>query len=386
MSFKTVKADKKNISSTQLIQAAAALVLVDAISGDTAEGKTLTFSLSTASLAENSGSTVTLTATAEDNVDSDTKVNFTLSGDATSGTDYSVAATFVTISSGSKTASTTFTITDDSVYEGNETITFTSSTITGDAGYTNESATISFTITENESAPLVTMNFNNCSNNTAISTTVAETDGSNCVTVFLSQAADEAVTVSVSLSGTASSSDYSSDYLSSGDVTINAGNTQASYSFNPTADSINEQNETLIVSISSVSGADATESGTQSETITITDTTTNPAITITVDSSSRSETSSNPFTITATSSVKTYEDVTISLLISGTSTEGTDFETISDITIAAQNTEGTSSFSMIDDSIYEGSETIIIDISGVSGGQASESGTQQITLTINEGG
>ena len=71
---KTVKADKKNISSTQLMQAAAALVAVDAISGETAEAKTLTFSLSAASLAENSGSTVTLTATTTKAVTSDTVV------------------------------------------------------------------------------------------------------------------------------------------------------------------------------------------------------------------------------------------------------------------------------------------------------------------------
>ena len=373
-------------SNVAVVTKAIGVALVATVlTNDEDEPSKLNFSLSSSSAAENGGTTITLTATAEDNVNSDTKVNFTLSGDATSGTDYSVAATFVTISSGSKTASTTFTITDDSVYEGNETITFTSSTITGDDGYINESAAISFTITENESAPVITMNFNNCSSFTAISTTVAENaSGTHCITTFTSQIADEDITVNVSLGGTAGTSDYSSDYLSRGYITIDANSTQSSFSFDPSTDSINEQNETLIVSISSVSGADATESGTQSETITITDTTTDSTVSFAASASSIDENSSSSITITATLSAATYEDVSISLSTSGTSTEGTDYGTISDITVSAGSTTGTVSFTPTDDTTYEGNETAIIDISGVSGGGASESGTQQLTLTITE--
>ena len=53
-------------------------------------------------------------------------------------------------------------------------------------------------------------------------------------------------------------------------ITISAGQTTGTATFTPTDDSTYEINETAIVSISTVSGADATESGTQSETITIT--------------------------------------------------------------------------------------------------------------------
>jgi hypothetical protein len=375
----------QSLANSNVVAAIGIAVAATALTDDEDEPSKLNFSLSSSSATENGGTTITLTATAEDNVNSDTKVNFTLSGDATSGTDYSVAATFVTISSGSKTASTTFTITDDSVYEGNETITFTSSTITGDDGYINESTAISFTITENESAPVITMNFNNCSSFTAISTTVAENaSGLHCITTFTSQIADEDITVNVSLGGTADTSDYSSDYLSRGYITIDANSTQSSFSFDPSTDSINEENETLIVSISSVSGADATESGTQSETITITDTTTDTTVSFAASASSIAENSGSSITITATLSAATYEDVTISLSTSGTSTEGTDYGTISDITVSAGSTTGTASFTPTDDTTYEGNETAIIDISGVSGGGASESGTQQLTLTITE--
>ena len=45
---------------------------------------------------------------------------------------------------------------------------------------------------------------------------------------------------------------------------------------------------------------------------------------------------------------------------------------------------GTASFTPTDDSIYEGNETGIVAISGVSGADAAESGTQSVTITITE--
>ena len=49
---------------------------------------------------------------------------------------------------------------------------------------------------------------------------------------------------------------------------------------------------------------------------------------------------------------------------------------ISDITISAGCTTGTATFDPTDDSVYEGNETAIVAITGVSGGSATESGTQ----------
>ena len=68
----------------------------------------------------------------------------------------------------------------------------------------------------------------------------------------------------------------------------------------------------------------------------------------------------------------------------GTGTEGTDFGTVSDITISAGNTTGTVTFDPTDDSVYEGNETAGISVSGVSGGSASESGSQAVTITITD--
>ena len=53
-------------------------------------------------------------------------------------------------------------------------------------------------------------------------------------------------------------------------ITVSAGDLTGTATFNPT-DSIYEGNETAVISISTVSGADAAESGLQSVTITITE-------------------------------------------------------------------------------------------------------------------
>ena len=72
------------------------------------------------SIAENAGSSLTLTATSSIDADEDITVTLTTSGTGTEGTDYSTISD-ITISAGDTTGTASFTPTDDSVYEGNET-------------------------------------------------------------------------------------------------------------------------------------------------------------------------------------------------------------------------------------------------------------------------
>ena len=98
----------------------------------------ISLSTSTSSVAENSGTTVTLTVTASKTSDEDIIVTLSTSGVATDGTDYSsVNNSSLTISAGLTTATKTFTITDDSTYEGNETITVAISTVSGGSATEN---------------------------------------------------------------------------------------------------------------------------------------------------------------------------------------------------------------------------------------------------------
>ena len=90
----------------------------------------------------------------------------------------------------------------------------------------------------------------------------------------------------------------------------------------PTDDSIYEDDETVTVTIDGVSGGGATESGSQSVAVTITENESAPTVILTVSASSIAENTgtSNP---TATLSGATDEAVTVGIDTGGTSTEGT---------------------------------------------------------------
>jgi hypothetical protein len=345
---------------------------------------TVTLATSATSIAENAGSSLTLTATLSGATDQNVTVVLGTSGTATEGTDYTDGSGNVddiTISAGSTTGTVSFTPTDDSVYEGNETATIAVSSVTGEASESGTQA-VTITITENESAPTVTL---------AVSaTSIAENAGSSLtLTATLSGATNADVTVALSTSGTATEgTDYTDGSGNIDDITISAGSTTGTVNFTPTDDSVYEGDETATIAISGVSGGSATESGSQSVTVTITDNESAGTVTLAVSATSIAENAGSSLTLTATLSSTSDEDVTVSLSTSGTATEGTDYTdgsgNIDDITISAGDTTGTVNFTPTDDSVYEGNETATIAISGVSGGDATESGSQSVTITITE--
>lgn len=203
------------------------------------------------------------------------------------------------------------------------------------------------------------------------------------LTATASQVADENITVTLSTSGTATDgTDYSS--VNSTTITISAGSTTGTKTFTPTDDSIYEGNESTTITISSIAGADATESGTQSITFTIIEDDSGPSITLSVSHSSVLEGDSTTVNITATATNLSSENITINLSTSGTATDGVDYTSLNgeSITISAGSLAGTKSFISLSDSENETSETVIIDISSVSGGGAIENGTQQETITV----
>jgi hypothetical protein len=346
----------------------------NALEEDTScKGQTVTLSASSSTIAENGGSSITLTATLTGTESADVTVAFSVSGTATSGTDYA-ALSSITISAGSTTGTTTFTPTDDSVYEGNETAIIDISTVTGNESCESGTQQVTLTITENEIAPLVTL--------AAGASSIAENSGSSItLTGTLTGATSEDVTVAFSVAGTGTSG---TDYAALSSITISAGTTTGTTTFTPTDDSVYEGNETAIIDISTVSGGSVLESGVQQVTLTITEDDSAPTVTLSAGASSITEDSGSSITLTATLSNATTADVTVAFSVAGTGTSGTDYTALSSITVSAGSTTGTTTFTPTDDSVYEGDETAIIDISSVSGGSATESGTQQVTLTITE--
>jgi hypothetical protein len=247
------------VSGGSAVESGSQSVTVTITENDSAP--TITLATSASSIAENSSDTVTLTATTSTTSTLDIVVTLAVTGTSTEGTDYSAIDETITISAGATTGTKTFTITDDSVYEGNETVIVAISSVTNASESGTQSVTT--TITENESAPTITMSLSHAS--------VAENSGTEVtLTITSSQVADEDITVVVVASGDISENDFVEQDID-GTVTISAGTTTGTITATPAADTTNEGDESLTITISSISGASATESGTQSLTFTITE-------------------------------------------------------------------------------------------------------------------
>jgi len=217
--------------------------------------------------------------------------------------------------------------------------------------------------------------------------TINEDGGISTLTASLSNSLNnqwpENITVNLAYLGTAT---VSTDYTKSDTILISAGSSSGSAAIMGVADTLYDaaSAETVIVDISSVSVG--SEDGTQQQTISITDAESVPTVSLSVGSDTVAE-NSGTSSITATLEHPTYEDVTVNLTYAGTATSGTDYASPSSSIIITGGTTTANAATGItgtDDGDEEGTETIIIDISGVSGGGASENGIQQKTITISD--
>ncbi|MDE0561265.1 MBG domain-containing protein [Algoriphagus sp. NF] len=107
-----------------------------------------------------------------------------------------------------------------------------------------------------------------------------------------------------------------------------------------------------------------------------------PTVTLAVSPTSRSESLTTANVVTATLSNAYGANTTVNLTFSGTATGSNVDYSVSgtSITIPSGNTSGTITITNVPDILYEGDETVVIDIGSVTNGV--ESGTQQVTYTI----
>ena len=308
---------------------------------------------------------------------------------ATSGTDYTAVdeddcGIIIYAGSTSSTCYFFLTPTDDTIVEGDETIsvdgTSTGLTVNG----------TSVTLTDNDSTD-ITLGISPSS--------VAEGASATTVTVTASTdgdtfSDDRTVTVSVGDSGTATSGiDYAD--VADLDVTITAGDTSGTGTFTltPKQDTLVEGTETI--------GVEGTSTGltVNATSATITDDDPTPEVNLTVNPSSVSESASGTkVTVTGTfSNSSTYGEAKTVAVTVGDSTDsaksGTDYAAVTgfDVTIAAGAGSGTATFTLTPtgDRIIEGDEKISVD--GASSGLAvnatevtiTDDDSTEITLTAN---
>ncbi len=334
---------------------------------------TVTLGISSTQFSENLGSAV-ITATMSNTSFAPVTVDLNFAGTGTFSTDYTVDKTYIVIPAGSTSATMTLTGKDDTITEQTESVTVSISNVAG--ANTAAPASVSASIIDDEGTPTVNLSLSKA--------TFAENAGSTVVTATLSQATFQNVTVNLGYSGTAEAADYTAA-ASSGTTTslvIPAGSTTASVTLTGVDDPNNEPDETVIVSMTGVFNANT--GATALVTASLIDDDAQPSVTLSlINGSSFTETGPGSATVMATLSAKTMETVTIELGLAGTALYGTDYTatpTATVITINPGNVTGSVKLTAVDDSSYEGTETVTVDLVSVTG--ASEMTAQSVSLTL----
>ncbi len=217
--------------------------------------------------------------------------------------------------------------------------------------------------------------------------TIAATDpnaaeaGSDPGTFRISRTGDTTTPLDVTYT-IAGSATNGTDYTPTlaGTATIPIGSSFTDVTIAPVDDAIFEGSETAILTLVDTAIYDLGVAGTETATVTIADNDAQPTVTLGLSGSPFSE-NGGIATVTATLSNPSTQDITVDLGFTGTAINGTDYNpSASTIAIAAGNTTGTISLTGINDTVFRGDRTAIVDIIDVTNG--TESGTQQVTATL----
>ncbi|MGX2955067.1 immunoglobulin-like domain-containing protein [Shewanella sp. JL219SE-S6] len=315
------------------------------------------------------GETAAFTVSIDQVADEDVVVNFTYSGVAEDGSDFTGVAS-VTIPAGSTSVPLDISTINDGIYEGAEDFTVTIDSVSGaDATISPTESSADTTILDAQDAPVVGI----------VADQSSVTEGETAAfTVSIDQVADEDVVVNFTYSGVA---EDGSDFTGIASVTIPAGSTSVPLDISTINDGIYEGAEDFTVTIDSVSGADATISPTESSAdTTILDAQDAPVVGIVADQSSVTEGETAAFTVSIDQVAD--EDVVVNFTYSGVAEDGSDFTGVASVTIPAGSTSVPLDISTINDGIYEGAEDFTVTINSVSGADASIGANNSADTTI----
>ena len=317
---------------------------------------TVSVAVAPSSVAEDGTPNLVYTFTLSNPSAYDTTVNYSLSGSAANGTDYTGSALTgtVTIPAGSLTASVTIDPTSDSVFENNETVV---ATITGassnSVALSSTGGPATGTIVDNDQ-PTVSIAVNPASLG-------EDAAGVMTYTVTLSNASAFDTTVTYNLTGTAGTGDYTT--TATGTLVIAAGSLTGSFTVDPTSDTTFENAETVIATIATAtSNAAALTVTTPSATGTIVDND-QPTVSIAVNPASLGEDAAGVMTYTVTLSNASAFDTTVTYNLTGTASTG-DYTTTATgtLVIAAGSLTGSFTVDPTSDTTFENAETVIATI------------------------
>ena len=305
---------------------------------------TVTASLNRASAVD---TTITVSATAGTNADAS---NFSLTGST------------LTIAAGdlTSTGSVTISAVDDADDEPNRTV-----VVSGQATNTdgvNGPASLTLTIVDDDGLPGLYLDSPSVTEGDSGSTTMT-------YTVTLSPATASVVTVNYADAGTgtaASGPDYTA--IAAGTLTFAANETTRTIAVSVNGDTLDENDETVVVSLSNPSGASL---GLATGTGTVRDDDSSSSLSIASETVTEGTGAATDLTFTVTLSAISARQVTVDYADAGTgtATSGQDYTAISSgtLTFAPGDISETVTVSVIGDTRDEDSETVAVTLSGVRG-------------------
>jgi hypothetical protein len=318
--------------------------------------------------------TITLTVLMDNTISVDVTVPFNLSGSGTCGTDYTISASTltgdcsgytVTIPAGNTSRDINVTFIDDGVVEGDETISMGIGTPTNATKGSpdvhiitlRDPAIVSFSIPSQDHSE----------------------NGTLTVEVTLDKSIDQNISVPFSVAGTATGSGGDYSLTTASPLAISAGNLTTNIEFSIVADSLDELDETIEITLGAPTNADLHASDTI-HTATIIDNDPVPNVYFAPASQSAAE---NIGTVTTTLELDAVSslDVSVEFSASGTATENVDYSIGSkSVTIPAGALSLDIPITITDDlATGEADEVVILNITSVT--NAVSAGNYDLTIT-----
>ena len=316
-------------------------------------------------------------------------VNYTMTGVATNGTDYATVDGTAEIADGNTFVDVLIDVLPDSIVEETESVTITLNTLTlpshvdaSKISIDTSNDEVSLDITDNDSATVSIA---------ATDATGAETSGpadGGVFTVTQTAVSSTDTVIAYTVTGSAASG---SDYVAlSGTVTILAGDTTATIDVAGIVDdAIVEANETVVVTLDSVSSGDPQitldpDAADKTATVTITDND-SATVSIAANDSSADENGLDAGQFTITQTLESSTDTTVTYSVTGTAIAGTDYTALTGTAvIPAGDTSVTVDVSVLQDTILEANETVIVTLTNVNGDPdiTLDTDTADLTATV----
>jgi hypothetical protein len=300
-------------------------------------------------------------------------VNYTMSGTATPGVDYTGATGTVVIPAAAAGVYLTLVPVNDTIPEGAESITASVVAVAG--SYVRGVPTATYFLGDNDNTGLPQVRF------AAASSGGAEGVGTVNIPVTLSAASTGSVTVNYAVTGgsaTAGGVDYD---ITNGSLVFAPGETSKMISFALVDDIRPEGNETVVIGLSGQNGATL---GTASHTYTIADNDPLPVPTVSfvTTGSSVQETEAAPQVLLVALSTASTSPVSVNYSVTGgTATSPSDFSLpAGTLTFAAGEVAKYVPISIVADGVAESNETVVVALSNPVGASVGSNG--QHTLTI----